>query len=83
MSRTRLFSIVVLCAVLFVAPAPAPGLAQTLALTGGTVIDGIREISPRYEQDRSLSSDIRRVAAKVDHGDYCEYAASVLPSLAT
>jgi len=40
MSRTRLFSIVVPCAVLFLAQPPAPGLAQTLALTGGTVIDG-------------------------------------------
>ena len=48
-----------------------------------TVIAGIREISPAYEEDRSLSSDIRRVAAKIDHGDYCEYAASVLPSLST
>jgi histidine ammonia-lyase len=48
-----------------------------------TVIAGIREISPAYDEDRSLSSDIRRVAAKIDHGDYCVYAASVLPSLAT
>lgn len=47
------------------------------------VISGLREISPRYEEDRSLSSDIRRVAANVDHGVYCEYASSVLPSLAT
>ena len=47
------------------------------------VISGLREISPRYEKDRSLSSDIRRVAANVDHGVYCEYASSVLPSLAT
>lgn len=43
----------------------------------------IRKISPSYENDRSLSPDIRRVAASVDHGDYCDYAASVLPSLAT
>ena len=47
------------------------------------VIAGIREISPAYEEDRSLSSDIRRIAAVVDHGAYCEYAASVLPSLST
>ena len=47
------------------------------------VISDLREISPAYEEDRSLSSDIRRVAANVDHGAYCEHAASVLPSLAT
>ena len=47
------------------------------------VIAELREISPVYEEDRSLSSDIRRVAAMVDHGAYCEYAASVLPSLRT
>ncbi len=41
----------------------------------------IREISPKYTEDRSLSSDIRRISAIVDHGDYCKYAASVLPSL--
>ena len=41
----------------------------------------LRAISPSYEQDRSLSSDIRRVAATVDDGNYCGYAASVLPSL--
>lgn len=45
------------------------------------VISGLREISPSYDEDRSLSSDIRRVAAIIDDGDYCGYAASVLPSL--
>ena len=44
------------------------------------VIAAIREISPVYEQDRSLSSDIRRIAATIDNGEYCRYAASVLPS---
>lgn len=44
-------------------------------------IASLREISPPYNEDRSLSSDIRRVAAAVDGGDYCEHAASVLPSL--
>jgi len=47
------------------------------------VITDLREMSPAYEEDRSLSSDIRRVAATIDHGIYCEHAASVLPSLAT
>ncbi len=46
------------------------------------VIAAIRELSPRYEEDRSLAADIRRVAATVDHGDYCAYASSVLPSCA-
>jgi histidine ammonia-lyase len=46
------------------------------------VIAAIREISPAYEEDRSLASDIRRVAATIDNGDYCGYAASILPSLA-
>ena len=45
------------------------------------VIEVLRELSPAYEHDRSLSSDIRRVAAMVDHGAYCKHASSVLPSL--
>jgi histidine ammonia-lyase len=45
------------------------------------VIAAIREISPRYEDDRSLASDIRRIAATIDNGDYCRYAQSVLPSM--
>jgi histidine ammonia-lyase len=45
------------------------------------VITTIREISPVLKEDRSLSSDIRRVAATIDNGDYCRFAASVLPSL--
>ena len=43
------------------------------------VIATIREISPAYTDDRSLSSDIRRIAATIDDGDYCHYAESVLP----
>ncbi len=45
------------------------------------VIGELREISPPYDEDRSLSSDIRRVAATIDDGNYCSYASSVLPSL--
>jgi histidine ammonia-lyase len=45
------------------------------------VVAALREISPAYEEDRSLSSDIRRVAATIDDGNYCQYAASVLPSM--
>ena len=47
----------------------------------GEVLAGIREISPAYEEDRSLSADIRRVAAAIDEGEYCQYAESILPSL--
>jgi histidine ammonia-lyase len=46
------------------------------------VIAAIRELSPRYEEDRSLAADIRRIAATIDNGDYCGYAASILPSCA-
>ncbi|MDJ0793620.1 MAG: histidine ammonia-lyase [Woeseiaceae bacterium] len=46
------------------------------------VMAAIREISPAYEEDRSLSSDIRRIAATIDNGEYCRYAESVLPSFA-
>lgn len=47
------------------------------------VISGLRKISPTYENDRSLSADIRQVAVTVNAGEYCDYAASVLPSLST
>ena len=46
-----------------------------------SVMTGIRELSPRYTEDRSLSADIRRIAVTIDEGEYCRYAASVLPSL--
>lgn len=45
------------------------------------VIAALRELSPAYEEDRSLSADIKCVAAKIDGGDYCSYAESILPSL--
>ena len=45
------------------------------------VMTVIRELSPRYEEDRSLSADIRRVSATIDEGEFCHHAASVLPSL--
>ncbi|MBU2675995.1 MAG: histidine ammonia-lyase [Gammaproteobacteria bacterium] len=47
------------------------------------VMKALREISPPYTEDRSLSSDIRRVAATIDDGNYCRYAESVLPSMCT
>ena len=45
------------------------------------VMTAIRELSPPYKEDRSLSADIRRIAVTIDAGEYCHYAASVLPSL--
>ena len=45
------------------------------------IISALREISPRYDTDRSLSSDIERVATTINEGDYSQYASSVLPSL--
>jgi histidine ammonia-lyase len=45
------------------------------------VFAAIRELSPFYDEERSLSLDVRRVAATIDNGDYCHYAASILPSL--
>ncbi len=45
------------------------------------VILSIRKVSPAYLEDRSMSADIGRVASLVDEGLFCEYAASVLPSL--
>ncbi len=65
--------------------AAAQGVEFHRPRTSSAVIEkaiaGVREISPRYEADRSLSSDIRRVAALVDQGTYVEYATSLLPSL--
>jgi histidine ammonia-lyase len=45
------------------------------------VMTAIRELSPPFKEDRSLSADIRRIAVTIDEGEYCHYAASVLPSL--
>ncbi len=45
------------------------------------IIVSLRKVSPALVDDRSLSSDISRVAGIIDDGQYCEHAASVLPSL--
>ncbi len=45
------------------------------------VMAAIRELAPTYTEDRSLSADIRRIAVTIDEGEYCHYAASVLPSM--
>lgn len=45
-----------------------------------SVIAMLREVSPRYTDERSLSTDIREVAALIDRGAFCKHAASVLPA---
>ncbi|MDH3531634.1 MAG: histidine ammonia-lyase [Gammaproteobacteria bacterium] len=44
------------------------------------VIAMLREVSPEFVEDRSLSADITRVAALIDAGKLCKHAASILPS---
>jgi histidine ammonia-lyase len=41
----------------------------------------VRSVSPAYTEDRSLSRDIARLSRMIDAGEFCEHAASVLPSL--
>jgi histidine ammonia-lyase len=41
----------------------------------------VRSVSPVYTEDRSLSRDIARLSGMIDAGEFCEHAASVLPSL--
>jgi histidine ammonia-lyase len=45
------------------------------------IIARLREVSPPYTEDRSLSADVTRVAELVNNGTFCDYAASILPSL--
>ncbi len=46
-------------------------------------IAGLREISPSYGEDRSLSIDIQRVATRIDQGEFTDCAASILSSIHT
>jgi len=48
-----------------------------------SVIVRLREVSPAFVEDRSLSADIARVASMIDAGRFSGHAASVLPSHAT
>jgi histidine ammonia-lyase len=45
------------------------------------IISTLRDVSPSYAEDRSMSADFARVAALVDGGTFCEYSSSILPSL--
>lgn len=53
------------------------------SVTLENVIARLREVSPAFVEDRSLSADIARVAQLIDDGQFCEHAASVLPSHST
>ena len=44
------------------------------------VIVAIREVSPAYGEDRSMSADIARVVGLIDEGIFCAHSESVLPS---
>ncbi len=44
------------------------------------VIASIREVSPAYGEDRSMSADIARVVGLIDEGVFCAYSESILPS---
>ncbi len=44
-------------------------------------IAAVRSVSQSYTEDRSLSRDIARLSDMIDSGEFCEHAASVLPSL--
>ncbi len=47
------------------------------------VIASLREVSPVFVEDRSLSADFLMVSHLVDDGTFCKYAASVMPSFGT
>lgn len=47
------------------------------------VVASLREVSPAFVEDRSLSADFSMVAHRIDEGSFCKYAASILPSFGT
>jgi histidine ammonia-lyase len=46
------------------------------------IIARLREVSPPYDEDRSMSADIARVARLINDGVLCEECRSILPSMA-
>ena len=46
------------------------------------IIAKLREVSPTYTDDRSMSADFARVARLVTDGVFCAFAESILPSMA-
>ena len=59
--------------------AEASSNSPVLGTTKAAIAE-IRNVSARYENDRSLSTDIMDVAKLIDAGRFCEHAASVLPA---
>ena len=53
----------------------SPALEQVLTM--------IRDVSAAYTEDRALAKDVNRVAAMIDGGMFCDWAASILPSMST
>jgi len=47
------------------------------------IVTSLREVSPAFTEDRSLSADVSRVTGLINAGRFCEYSASVLPSYST
>jgi histidine ammonia-lyase len=46
------------------------------------MMTALREVSPAYTDDRSMSADFVRVAGLVNDGLFCQFSSSILPSLA-
>jgi len=44
-----------------------------------SVIRSIREISPAYDEDRSLSDELSEVAARINQGSFYGLAESIMP----
>ena len=45
------------------------------------IIGILREVSPPYKEDRSMSADYARVARLINDGVFCEHSSSILPSM--
>jgi histidine ammonia-lyase len=45
------------------------------------IISILREVSPAYKEDRSMSADYARVAKLIEEGAFCAYSSSILPSM--
>jgi histidine ammonia-lyase len=45
------------------------------------IIGILREVSPSYKEDRSMSADYARVAKLINDGVFCEHSSSILPSM--
>ncbi len=51
----------------------SPRLEQLVAM--------IREVSSPYTEDRALATDVKCISAMIDAGMFCEWSASILPSM--